>query len=472
MTEPSSNWVRQSSGYYSSVFGEYTYEINPVTGERIIYFGTIIENLVPILSILSSGQITELSNFQSIKNKIGTSGILNLINESKSVAVDLMKSTGTASEETINSEEYKSSLINVDFLSLFQGGDESRVRPEPPQAQRTPTTRPTPGTGVGNIPRQEGTGRGSPTDSQVGGSFLNSTTILDDPRTNKNVKNISYTYPNNLGSNGQDYIKFDKFEYISKPINTRSRNLTEQTQISNNIVNPLGTVRLPIQPSITDSNNVNWGSGDMNPLAAYAAALSIQGQESLTEALRTATQDATKFIEATKIDPSYANALRVWLASEAVGINGLLPRVTGAIVNPNLELLFQGPQLRPFNFSFKLSPRSSEEAAQVRQIIRFFKQGMSVQKASSQIFLKTPDVFNITYMDGTDSKKEYHQSLNRIKTCALLSASVDYTPDGSYMTFNDNEHTMTSYQLTLSFSEIDPVYNDDYVNMANDVIGY
>jgi hypothetical protein len=32
------------------------------------------------------------------------------------------------------------------------------------------------------------------------------------------------------------------------------------------------------------------------------------------------------------------------------------------------------------------------------------------------------------------------------------------------MTFNDEEKTMTSYQLTLRFSELDPVYNTDYAD--------
>jgi hypothetical protein len=31
-------------------------------------------------------------------------------------------------------------------------------------------------------------------------------------------------------------------------------------------------------------------------------------------------------------------------------------------LNPNMELLFQGPQLRPFNFTFRLSPRDQKEA--------------------------------------------------------------------------------------------------------------
>ena len=53
--------------------------------------------------------------------------------------------------------------------------------------------------------------------------------------------------------------------------------------------------------------------------------------------------------------------IAVALAGEAVGAQGLLSRATGTVLNPNLELLFQGPQLRPFTFQFRLSPRGIEE---------------------------------------------------------------------------------------------------------------
>ena len=59
-----------------------------------------------------------------------------------------------------------------------------------------------------------------------------------------------------------------------------------------------------------------------------------------------------------------------------------------------------------------------------------------------------------------------HPFLNNIKICALNSFTVDYTPDGSYSTY-DNEGgvgdgSMTSYQVTMSFMEMTPIYNDDF----------
>ena len=90
-----------------------------------------------------------------------------------------------------------------------------------------------------------------------------------------------------------------------------------------------------------------------------------------------------KAVLATQAGSDVRSAINVYLAQQAVGAQNLLSRTTGAIANPNLELLFTGPQLREFGFTFRLSPRDADEATQVRKILRFFKQGMSVKTTAS-----------------------------------------------------------------------------------------
>ena len=61
-----------------------------------------------------------------------------------------------------------------------------------------------------------------------------------------------------------------------------------------------------------------------------------------------------------------------------------------------MELLFKKPSLRPFNFTFKLAPRSHQEGKEVMQIIRLFKQAMAPIKSASYLFLKSPFTFSFT----------------------------------------------------------------------------
>ena len=83
--------------------------------------------------------------------------------------------------------------------------------------------------------------------------------------------------------------------------------------------------------------------------------------------------------------------------------------------------------------------------------------------------MKAPNVFRINYLIRGEGD---HPSLNKIKLCALQSCSVDYTPDGSYMTFNDVNATMTSYNLSLQFQELEPVTSGDYKRLNETAIGY
>ena len=131
-------------------------------------------------------------------------------------------------------------------------------------------------------------------------------------------------------------------------------------------------------------------------------------------------------------------------------------------------MLFNAPTLRTFGFSFTMSAREPDEAKEIKKIIRFFKQGMSVKRASTGLFLKTPNIFDIKYILG-DTDKD-HPWINQIKTCALTSCSVNYTPAGNYATFYDG--AMSAYEMTLSFTELDPVFEDDYVSDNDATIGY
>jgi hypothetical protein len=273
-------------------------------------------------------------------------------------------------------------------------------------------------------------------------------------------------YPTSLTENKQDYIKFTIIKYEASKLDKKNAaNLKQKTY-----TNFLGSIILPIQPSISDSNVVDWGGKELSPVDIGLLSLSSAG---MTGSVDQATDILSQLGDTVSKNEDVKKAIILKLKERALNVEGLLSRFGGAIVNPNLELLFQGPTLRPFNFTFRLSPRSEGEATQVRSIIRAFKEAMAPQVSNGGLFLATPRVFNISYHTPG---KEMHPSINRIKTCALQVCNVDYTPDGSYMTFNDDNRTMTSYNLTLQFSELEPVTSKDYFDKNGpipvDHIGY
>jgi hypothetical protein len=277
----------------------------------------------------------------------------------------------------------------------------------------------------------------------------------------------NWRYP--IGKSDQDVIKFTMREYKPPSGLIKKEGRTGQTG------NRLGTVVLPIQPTIIDNNSVNWQQDNINPLEVAGLQLYSGAVSGGVEGAREAIDDIIKNLGAEQ--ENARKGFLGYLAGQAIGKN-VLARVSGAILNPNIELLFNGPELRTFNYRFQLSAREKAETEQIRGIIGWFKAGMAVRRTPSELFLVTPNVFDIQYIykpnidaniDDIGKIEKNHPYLNRIKTCALTSCSVDYTPTGSYMTFGDG--SMVSYTINLIFQELEPIYQDDYKAVGTE-IGY
>ena len=171
-----------------------------------------------------------------------------------------------------------------------------------------------------------------------------------------------------------------------------------------------------------------------------------------------ATLDQIKSVALNKLT---ASALGIFGGN--VTVNQLMARQTGTIINPNMELLFDGPTLRAFKFQFKMTPRNRKEAEQIKLIIRSFKRNMApiaagktTEKKEGAWFLKTPKVFELRYRTGNKD----HKYLHKFKQCFLTDIAVNYTGDGVYSTYEDG--SPISYLMDLSFKELEPIYDIDY----------
>ena len=247
---------------------------------------------------------------------------------------------------------------------------------------------------------------------------------------------------------GYDHVTFTAYNY-------QAGSLISSTG-EERVGNPITKISLPILPNIEESNGVDWGKDKMNIIQAKAAeiameTMSSEGMGAALGNLLSGTGDAVKEIMA---QPGLKDAIIAHFAGQAVGAN-VLGRTSGAVLNPNLELLFTGPQLRTFNFNFKFRPRFKEENEEIRKIIKAFKRNMHPQRSAGEMFLLTPNIFKIKYYH--DNVK--HPYLNEIKPCALVNFKVNYTPDNNYMTYGDGG--MTGYDVSMSFSELVPIYADE-----------
>ena len=291
---------------------------------------------------------------------------------------------------------------------------------------------------------------------------LNNKGTQDSPETRREFG--TFIYPETLRQHDQDVIKFTILEYKPKGFKARANKLDffgERSIMKDRT--PVGTIVLPIPANIGDANSCDWGEDSMN---AVQAAMANIGINFLTNANITGT--VTNTAEGVKNNKEAVKDLlgtAIVEAATGASAGALLSRAKGVIMNPNMELLFKKPQLRPFNFTFKLAPRSRKEAIAVINIIRTFKQSMAPIRSQSNLFLKTPHTYRLQYM----SRGKVHPFLNMFKECALTNMSMKYTPDGNYATYEDG--VMSSYEMTMQFKELEPVFNDDYEQSSASTIG-
>ena len=270
-------------------------------------------------------------------------------------------------------------------------------------------------------------------------------------------------HPADLGASKQDVVRFDMHEYVPGELSGSDIGGGLQgfgfNSGTNNLGPSIGSVTLPIPSGITDQNKADWGSNSMTALDIAKADIA---KTAIFEGLQKGVGKFDEYIKKVQANSGpTASALGNAFAAAAAGVDAqaLLARTTGMVMNPNMELLFKGPTLRPFSFKFKLTPRGQTEAENIIKIIRFFKQGSAPIRSQSNLFLKSPHVFRITYIHRGE-KGELHKKLNAFKTCALQGFGVNYTPTGNYATYQDG--TMVAYDVSMSFTEITPVFNDDY----------
>ena len=271
-------------------------------------------------------------------------------------------------------------------------------------------------------------------------------------------------YPLNKDRKRFDYLQVTAKQY--KPNSFSGAEGMVQDAEDRNMPS-VGSVYLPMQPGLAESSNVNWSGETLNALEAAAANIAgstIKGAgEGIVEAgmnAGMATKDAFKTIFGE--GGVNSNDVAAYFAGQAVGKN-VFTRTTGKIMNPNLELLFSGPRLRTFNYNYQFTPREKREAREIRSIIKFFKKQMA-PKRKGKLFLESPNVFKLKYIFKGGGQ---HPFLNKIKLCALQSFNVQYTPDGSYMTYDDG--SMTSYTCSMTFQELNPIFEDEIEMSSNDM---
>ena len=329
----------------------------------------------------------------------------------------------------------------------------------------------------------------------------------------------------------QDHMKIRRYNYLraqansSKPqrdvtINDQKVNVAGDSVVGSDL---MGSILLPM-PKATDVNGVEWGKSeltstglaamklaqgvdrriasatggamiggamggpggatiggimgagvDMSGLTGTMSGISaeeIRKQNEAREAIQTGDFNKAKELMAggSGIFSQSISGISGFLLGTELDTDTFLARTGGRVLNPNAEMLFQGPVIRDFTFSFIMIARSEKEGKEIRKIIRFLKLGMA-PKFQNNTFIANPDVFLLEYKNGL-RENDVLKTVNRFNPggLALTTMNVDYAPNGYWSAYEDSQPV--AVKMDLNFTELRPLYQGDQLGTPDDSVGY
>ena len=297
----------------------------------------------------------------------------------------------------------------------------------------------------------------------------------------------------------QDHFKITRYNYIRPDINQSkpSRTFAFRKLAGDGVKGSKikGSVILPM-PKPVDVFSADWGKNEMNmtEITAMGAANALtfggaltgksgaqRGEEAfariragrsfIPNPLNMAAGAIDRGMQASQslIAQTLTNKANAMFGTD-ISTDTFLARTGGKVLNPNAEILFEGPTIRGFPFQFQMIARSEEEGKEIRRIIKFLKEGMA-PKFRNTTFIESPDIFTLAYKNGKGDR-DILKTVNRFSPggLALTSLQVDYAPSGYWSAYRDSQPV--AIKLDMTFSELRPLYETDQRELKGDNVGY
>tara|TARA_B100000287_G_scaffold432793_1_gene492946 strand:+ start:3173 stop:4045 length:873 start_codon:yes stop_codon:yes gene_type:complete len=277
---------------------------------------------------------------------------------------------------------------------------------------------------------------------------------MGEARTDTGTNNRDMTWPKGLGDQREGEPNFILFT-------AKERGIVSGTGTDE----ILGTVALPIPigalASTYKANYENQALGLLGGLAFDAAekmttTMSKQGanfsdmRESLSEDVKKKTNQSG--------DTGDLGTAAIASLGGASALAKFKNNVMGTIKNPFQFVSYAGPEFRSFNMNWTLIPSSSDEAATIHKIVKFFKKCAvpSVSGFGGASYFKMPPFFGIEmrifrFQGGQVAAED--GIVHRFAKSVLTSVDVDYNGVGALVPTFFHDGYPTATKLTLGFQE-------------------
>lgn len=240
-------------------------------------------------------------------------------------------------------------------------------------------------------------------------------------------------------------------------------------QLSNPQANIEQTVLLPVPENLNYNDGLNWTEEPIGVLNKMIPGV-------VSGAMSGSATDVTSAIQGMAAGGKIGLIMK---AIEDAGLNStaITQGMAGKIANPYTEQIFKGINMRSFDLSWKLVPRSQTEQLKIHEMIKEIRkyalpnysgslgsvEGSNSLDQLSDRWLEVPRIFRLSWKKPGGSELK---SLPKIKPCVLKTIQVSYTPDNVWATHMvDREDPYpVAYNITMNFSETEIITGKDVGN--------
>lgn len=243
------------------------------------------------------------------------------------------------------------------------------------------------------------------------------------------------------------YSKIDFFEYRRASDTNAERRQT-------------ASVILPVPERFLDSQNISISDREFG-YTGFVASLVSRGATlggSINELSGKFESAGKSFIQ----DPAQAIATMLALVPGSTDTQLLARQYAGTIPNPHVSAVFNGVDLKEFNFNFRLSPRSQQEADTINRIINVFRARTHPNPgtvAGAIYSLDYPDLAKMTIVGA--------KGLTSVNFSFISRFNVSYS-SGSNMAFYKDGQPI-EIALDFNMKEIDIRTRENYDGSSRDV---
>lgn len=211
-----------------------------------------------------------------------------------------------------------------------------------------------------------------------------------------------------------------------------------------------GSVRLPIPDALRDNLSVSYNTASLTPVVgAGLEAIAGRGASNPLSTLRDIAAGGA------------ATTIQNLTSSSEIGRDAFqaTQAYLGMAINPYQTVLFEKPEFKTHNFSWKFMPRDEEESDIARNIFRTFQFHASPGVSQGPgLFFSYPSMVIVNLYPSSDF-------LYRFKPCVVKSVGVNYAA-GNNPSFFKRTNAPTAITLSIQLQEIEYWTNNDYSDAA------